>query len=133
MIGFDDIYLNLSFMFLKDSWRELDKIYGKPFFIYEMQELMKNEKFSTLYFHRLDTIFDGASSEDCEQLIEDIRELARYYHKRVFFSINSKTKLGQILKPILENSVDYEHIIKKFTHTPVNLILSKNTNRRISL
>jgi hypothetical protein len=138
--NFDEIYAHINFMFLKDSWTILDNIYGKPFFTYEIQKLMKNQKFSTLYFHRLDMLFSSASEEDCIQLISDIRDFARYYQKKVLFSIDEKTEFGQILKPILLDIVDYENMIEEpkqedtkiFSHVPVNLIL-QNKNRRISL
>ncbi len=132
--GFDEIYTRMSFRFLKDSWKMLDKIYGKVFFLYEMQEMMKDKRYSTLYFHRLDTIFYGASCEDCEQLISDIREFARYYQKKVLFSIDAKTEFGQVLNPILQDAVDYEEKIEKFRLKPANLILPMyNKNQRVSL
>jgi UDP-N-acetylglucosamine 2-epimerase len=120
-------------------------MYGKPFFIYEIQNLMKENSFSTVYFHRLDNLFTGASSNDCKQLITDIRDFARYYNKKVIFSIDENTQLGEILLPILKDEVDYEHTIeescdnciKKALQEPVNLVLHaptlKPTNRKISL
>jgi hypothetical protein len=145
MTDFNKLYSNIRCMFLKDDWSVLDQMYGKPFFIYEIQNLMKENSFSTVYFHRLDNLFTGASSNDCKQLITDIRDFARYYNKKVIFSIDENTQLGEILLPILKDEVDYEHTIeescdnciKKALQEPVNLVLHaptlKPTNRKISL
>jgi hypothetical protein len=142
---FDKLYSNIKCMFLKDDWTVLDKIYGKPFFIYEIQNLMKDENFSTIYFHRLDNFFTGVSSQECKQMITDIRDFARYYHKKVIFSIDENTELGKILISLLKHEVDYEHAIeescdnciKKALQEPVNIVLHTSTfktkDRRISL
>jgi hypothetical protein len=145
MTDFDKLYAGMKCMFLKHDWATLDKLYGKVFFIYEIQNLMKSRDFSTIYFHRVDNFFMGATSKDCTQIIIDIRDFARYYHKKVIFSIDENTKLGKKLLPILKNEVDYEYAvdgscdncIKKALQEPVNIVLHTSTfktkDRRISL
>jgi hypothetical protein len=111
MSEFDGMYTKVRSMFLRDSWIVLDEMYGKSFFINEIQNIMKDEDCSTLCFYRLDTMFDSMTSRDCERLVSDIVESAKYYHKKVLFSINNQTKLGQVIENILINLIDIEYEI----------------------
>lgn len=113
MSDFSSIYPQMRFMFLKRSWSDLDKMYGKTFFINELQKMMKEEVFSTLYFHRADTFFDGCTKRDIERITADIIEVARYYHKVVVFSLAEHTRLGQIMDEVLYKEVDLEYLIQK--------------------
>ena len=103
----------IRFMFLKQAWTTLDDMYGKTFFINEIQKMMKEEEFSTLYFHRADTFFEGATKRDLERIISDIAEIARYYHKVVIFSLGEQTRLGQTMDEVLYKEVDLEYLIQK--------------------
>jgi len=113
MPNFSEIYEHMRFMFLKESWCDLNDKYGKTFFINEIQKMMKEEECSTLYFHRADTFFDGCSQRDIERIFSDIIEIAQYYNKRVIFSINDQTRLGQIMDDILYGEIDLEYVISK--------------------
>ncbi len=113
MKGFASISTQMRFMFLKQSWTVLDEMYGKTFFINEIQKMMKEEEFSTLYFHRADTFFDGCSKRDIERIVSDIIEIARYYHKMVIFSLGEQTRLGKIMDEVLSQEVDLEYLVHK--------------------
>jgi len=113
MEDFSKIYKQIRFMFLKESWSDLNDMYGKTFFINEIQKMMKEEEFSTLYFHRADTFFDGCTQRDIERICSDIIEIAQYYNKRIIFSLNDQTRLGQIMDDILYGEVDLEYVISK--------------------
>ncbi len=113
MDGFDEIYKTIRFMFLKDSWNQLDEMYGKTFFINEMQKIIKKENFASLYFHRADIYFEGCSEKDIERIVSDIIEVANYYHKKLFFSLSGQTNLGQIINEVLYRKVDLEFVAKK--------------------
>lgn len=113
MPEFSSVYSQIRFMFLKQTWTVLDKMYGKTFFINEIQKMMKEEEFSTLYFHRADTFFEGCTKRDVERIVSDIAEIARYYHKMVIFSLGENTRLGQIMDDVLYKEVDLEYLIKK--------------------
>ncbi len=101
-------YPYIRFIFLKDSWSILDASYGKTFFINEVQKMMKEEDFDTLYLHRGDTFFEGSTKRDIQRVISDIIEISRYYHKRVIFSFNEKTALGKIIDDVVSVEVDLE-------------------------
>ena len=101
------------FMFLKQSWKALDEMYGKTFFINEIQKIMKEEEFSILYFHRADTFFEGCSKRDLERIVSDISEVARYYHKVVIFSLGEFTRLGKIMDDVFYKEIDVEYFISK--------------------
>jgi len=113
MEDFSSIYQQMRFMFLKESWSDLNDKYGKTFFINEIQKMMKEEKFSTLYFHRADTFFDGCTQRDMERIFSDIIEIAQYYNKKIIFSLNDQTRLGQIMNDILYGEVDVEYVLSK--------------------
>ncbi len=113
MKDFELIYPHVRTMFLRQSWSVLDEMYGKSFFINEMQRMMNDEKISTLCMYRIDTMLDSISSRDCERLISDIVESARYYHKKILFTLNNKTRLGKIIESILGDIVDFEYDIEK--------------------
>lgn len=93
-------------LFLKDSWSVLDKQFGKVFFVNEMQKMCREEAANTLYFHRADLFFDGASTRDMERIISDIADVAHYYHKKVIFGINDSNRLGQTLDELLQDAAD---------------------------
>ncbi len=101
------------FMFLKDSWKTLDTMYGKTFFINEIQKIMKEEEFTILYFHRADTFFEGCSKRDLERIVTDLSEVARYYHKVVIFSLGEFTRLGKIMDEVFYKEIDVEYFISK--------------------
>jgi hypothetical protein len=113
MDNFSSIYAHMRFMFLKESWSVLNDMYGKTFFINEIQKMMKEEEFSTLYFHRADTFFEGCTQRDIERIFSDIIEIARYYNKRIIFSLNDQTRLGQVMNDVLYGEVDVEYVINK--------------------
>lgn len=113
MKEFSSIYSQMRFMFLKQTWNVLDEMYGKTFFINEIQKMMKEEDFSTLYFHRADTFFEGCTKRDMERIISDIAEIARYYHKVVIFSLGEQTRLAQIMDEVLYKEIDLEYLIQK--------------------
>ena len=113
MKDFSTIYEKMRFMFLKQTWITLDKMYGKTFFINEIQKMMKEEEFSTLYFHRADTFFEGCTHRDIERIVSDIVEIARYYHKLVIFSLGEQTRFGYIMDEVLYKEVDLEYFISK--------------------
>jgi hypothetical protein len=115
MEDFSAIYPQMRFMFLKESWSELNEKYGKTFFINEIQKMMKEEEFSTLYFHRTDTFFDGCNQRDMERIFSDIIEIGQYYNKKIIFSLNDQTRLGQIMNDILYGEVDVEYALSKNT------------------
>ena len=106
-------FSNIRYMFLKQTWTVLDDMYGKTFFINEIQKMMKEEEFSTLYFHRADTFFEGCSKRDMERIIPDIIEIARYYHKVVIFSLGEETRLGRIIDEVLYKDVDVDYLVKR--------------------
>ena len=106
-------FSNVRYMFLKHTWSVLDGMYGKTFFINEIQKMMKEEEFSTLYFHRADTFFDGCTKRDMERIISDIIEIARYYHKVVIFSLGSHGRFGQIIDDILYKEVDVDYLVER--------------------
>jgi hypothetical protein len=74
---------------------------------------MKEEEFSTLYFHRSDTFFDGCTQRDMERIFSDIIEIAQYYNKKIIFSLNEETRLGQVMNDILYGEVDVEYVLSK--------------------
>ena len=113
MPEFDDVYSQTRFMFLKLPWADLDEMYGKTFFINEIQKMMKEEEFSTLYFHRADTFFVGCTRRDMERIISDIVEIARYYQKDVIFSLGEANRLGKIIDDVLYKEADVEYFIKR--------------------
>jgi len=113
MPEFDSAYEQVRFMFLKQSWDVLYKMYGKTFFINEIQKMIKEEQFSTLYFHRADTFFEGCSKRDIDRIVSDIVEIAKYYHKMVIFSLGERTRLGEIMDEVLYKEIDLEYFIKR--------------------
>jgi hypothetical protein len=125
----------IRFMFLKQTWSVLDEMYGKTFFINEIQKMMKEEEFSILYFHRADTFFEGCTKRDMDRIISDIIEIARYYHKMVIFSVGVQNRLGQIIDEVLYKEVDVEYLVKrdKIGVCKHRILKSKKDNANIIL
>jgi hypothetical protein len=130
---FDELYPRISCMFLKKSWNSLDKLYGVNVFLIEIQEMMQSNKYASIYFHRLDTLFRGASQQDCEQMILKIKELSNYYHKKVIFSIDSKALFGRFLELILVEIVDFEQTDEMIIYKPANIITHKKVSKRFQV
>ena len=126
-------YPYIKFIFLKDNWSVLDASYGKTFFINEMQKMMKEEDFETLYFHRSDTFFEGSTKRDIERVISDIIEVSRYYHKKVIFSLNEKTALGKIIDDVLSIEADLEFKVYKNSDGVYKSCMTKCKNEHINI
>ncbi len=133
MDDFDKIYPSVRFMFLKESWSILDKMYGKTFFINEIQKIMKDKDYTTHYFHRIDTLFDGCIKRDIERIISDIIEVARYYHKKVLFSFNDKTRLGHVIDEVMNDKIDLEFLIEKDSYGVCQREIQKYKKQQTSI
>ena len=129
MYNFETIYRDVSCIFLRGKLDILDTLYGKSSFIVEIENLLNDEQYSMLYFHRLDTIIDCAFAHDCEYLIAKIIDAARRNNKKIIFSINHKTTLGHMLDSILSSIATQTYTIEKDnTHIESQLILLNATN-----
>ncbi len=110
---FDDIYSRLKFLFLKESWKNLNEKYGNSFFKNELNEIMQHHEVGTIYFHRIDLFFDDLATHDMHVILSDIIELVRYHHKKIIFSYSSKLRLGNALDDLMQEFVDITYNVTK--------------------
>ena len=110
---FDDVYSRLKFLFLKESWNDLNEKYGNSFFKNELNDIMQHEEVGSIYFHRIDLFFDNSAPHDMHVVVSDIIGLAKYHHKKIIFSYSSKLRLGNVLNDLMQEFVDITYHVAK--------------------
>ncbi len=111
--NFDDIYSRLKFLFLKESWQNLNERYGSSFFKNELNEIIQQDEVGVIYFHHIDLFFDDLATHDIHVIVNDIIRLVKYHHKKIIFSYSSKLRLGTVLDDLMQEFVDITYHITK--------------------
>ncbi len=110
---FDDIYVRLKFLFLKESWQNLNEKYGNSFFKNELNDIIGHDEVGTIYFHHIDLFFDNLAPHDMHVIVSDIIGLVKYHHKKIIFSYSSKLRLGSVLNDLMQEFVDITYHVTK--------------------
>ena len=109
----DALIAKTKYLFLKDSWRNLENLYGTRALSNELSTLVEFSEHEIFFLHRIDLFFDKMFNKELEDVLIGFIKDIRYHHKKVIFSYNSKTATGKVFEEIFKQRRDISYHIEE--------------------